>query len=305
MLLLTESCDFGLDRWVVFGNITTDESFGINKTKGIFIPSEILILKNKIRRSFRTIENSDEKRDFRLSFWIKIDGKITEESEFISIISQRQQCGAMIGINNLGHLYAKTMFAIDVPGYMYTKDNMSHPNLMDGNYHYVEIYAKYDADWTGAVKIFVDNALYINQVGMNLTDDFGWTRPDTITFGNLIGADLYLDDIILWDDLGSDYIGYRGSTVLNSKKIIETSEELYGIKDKLFDINTVDSMGSLISMTVASTEAKDATVKPISIVNGQKTEGKEKDLLSTKDVYFTMFVEGGKENVKVGVERIS
>lgn len=305
MLLLTESCDFGLDRWDIIGNITSNDSFGINKTKGMRIDSDSSILKNKATRAFRTIDNADEKRDFRLSFWIKIDGKIVEDSEFISIISQKQDCGAMIGLNALGHLYATTLFASDVPGEVYTKDNPSHPNLMDGNYHYVEIYAKYDADWTGAVKIFVDNFLYIAQEGMNLTDGFCWSRPDTITFGNLIGADIYLDDIILWDDLGSDYIGYRGSTVLNSKKIVENSEEIYGIKDKLFDTDTINSMGSLISMTVASTEASEATVKPVFIVDGQKTEGKEKDLLSTKDVYFTMFVEGGKENVKVGVERIS
>lgn len=305
MLLLTESCDFGLDRWDIAGELATNDSFGINKTKGLGIPSADQRLKNKLVRSFRAIDNSDEKRDFRLSFWIKIDGNIAENSEFISIISQKENCGAMIGINIFGHLYATTLNTIDVPGNIYTKDNLYHPNLMDGNYHYVEIYAKYDADWTGTVKIFVDNTLYISQDGMNLSDDFCWSRPDTISLGNLIGADVYLDDIILWDDLGSDYVGYRGSTILNSKKLIDNSEELYGIKNKLFDTDTLGSMGSLISMTVVATEAKEATIKPVSIVNGVKSENKEIDLLSTKNAHLTMFVEGGKENVKVGIERIS
>lgn len=305
MLLLTESCDFGLDRWTTIGNVKAEDHFGLNNTKGIVIESDDSILKNKIERSFRTMDNVDERRDFRLSFWIKVEGNITEKCEFVSITSQKQNCGAMIGMNTLGQLYSTTMYAIDIPASAYTKNNFSQSNLADGNYHYVEIYAKYDADWTGVVKIFVDNILYVSETGINLSDDYCWSRPDTISFGNLIGANLYLDDIIVWDDLGSDYIGYRGSTVLNSRKLIESSEELYGINNKLFDADTLNSMGSMISITVASTEGKEATIKPISVVNGQKSEGKEKDLLSTKDVYFTMFVEGNKENVKIGVERVS
>lgn len=302
MLLLTESCDFGLNRWNVNGNVSVNDRIGIYQSKGILIEPSFSILQNTISRQFRAIDNRDEKRDFRLSFWIRIDGKISEDTEFISVKSAKQNCGAMIGIKPNGHLYATNLYATDVPGYVYTKDNAAHPNLADGNYHYVEIYAKYDADWTGCVRIYIDNVIYINQEGMNLLDDFCWSRPDTITFGNLVEANLYLDDIILWDDLGHDYSGYRGSCVINTKTVA-TNEELYGIGTKTFNVDNSDSLGSVFTMSVIATEAKQATVKPIQIHSGQKTEGPEKTVFTTNETLLFMFVAGGKSDVKLGIER--
>lgn len=304
MLLLTESCDFGLSRWSINGNVSVNDGYGINQSKGIMIEHAGNILQNKITRQFRAIDNLDEKRDFRLSFWIKIDGKITENSEFISVKSLRHDCGAMIGIDTNGRLYATNLYAADIPGYNYTKDNPAHPNLMNSQYHYVEIYAKYDADWTGCVRIYVNNMLYINQEGINLLEDFCWSRPDTITFGNLIDANLYLDDIILWDDLGNECIGYRGSSILSSQTIV-TNDELYGIKTKLFDVDNSGSLGSMITMSVTATEAKEAVVKPVQICDGQKTEGKEKAIFTVNETHLSMAVSGNKTDVKVGIERVS
>lgn len=304
MLLLTESCDFDLSRWNVNGEVSLVDGIGINQKSGILIPSSNSILKNRMSKQFRAVNNDDEKRDFRLSFWFKVNGQIAESSEFISIKSVKQNCGAMIGINKLGQLYATNLYAPDIPGYHYTKDNDANLRLNNGKYHYVEIYAKYDADWTGCIKIFVNNVLYLHQEGMNLLEDYCWSRPDSITFGNLIGTDLHLDDIILWDDLGSDYIGMKGSTILSSKQLLETSEELYGTGTKTFDINNQNSLGSMVTMAVSATEAQEATIKSITVCNGTKTEGKEYPIFTTNDTSVSIFA-AGKENMKVGIERVS
>jgi hypothetical protein len=93
-------------------------------------------------------------------------------------------------------------------------------NVCDGGWHYVESEC-YFADASGSLKVWVDGTLDINFSGDTLTT--GTVSQDRIYFGDGVG-NAYKDDILIWDDSGSDLTGNLGGKAYLMKVLRPTSD---------------------------------------------------------------------------------
>lgn len=210
-LLFLESCEAEYSRWNTEGGIAISSSDGLVCQKAFVIYDATSNFQNKIERQFRDTPEYVNQRRFRLSFWIKTNRSSTKDSEFISVISKKENQGGIIGIDKNGRFYAGYLTTANEWQGKYVKPNVDQPSVTDGKYHFVELNISWDNSDAAHIIINVDNKNYINKLGVNVFDtQYCWSRPDTIIFGNLTGTDLFLDDIIMWDDTGNEYVGPKG-----------------------------------------------------------------------------------------------
>lgn len=281
-LLLTESCDIGLFRWSVNGLVSSTENGGAGKFGSFVIDSSENNFDNYISQQFREPSSPDNIRSVRLSFWIKATGEVNEDSNFIKIDSVRQNVGAILGINKKGQFYSGYITKNSEWQGKVAEENISQPNVADGYYHYVEVDALWDNSSTSYIRIYVDNALYINIYTNTSYESACWDHPSRITFGNLNGASLEIDDIVVWDDLGSSYIGYKGSTKLRTTKAISVEEYTKKNANKSFNIeNNGSVIGGMLTARVNSEEGKSSSVEIYAKIGNNEQTSKEHTVLSS------------------------
>lgn len=281
-LLLTESCDIGLLRWNVNGSVSSIDNGGVGKSGSFAIESSYKEFQNNIAQQFRDIDRYDNSRSVRISFWFKSENMLIDDSNFLKIESAREKCGAVLGINKNGQLYSGYLTKDSIWQGKFAEENISQPNILDNHYHYIEIEGLWQDDNTSYVRIYVDNVLYINFAGNNSKDGICWSRPDRITFGNLNGANLQIDDIIVWDDLGLSYNGYKGSTRLKTTKAISVEEYIKKSASKTYNINSATSpVGAMLTMLANSEEGKSSSVSIYTKVGSKEQISKEYSFVST------------------------
>lgn len=299
-LLFLESCEVGFQRWTTEGSL--DWYFGdrniLNKcfiihdgAAGTGMTSEKF--KNRITRQFRDILEHCEQRRFRLSFWMKTNRQLTENSEFISIFSKKENQGGMIGIDKTGRFYAGYLCEDNTWQGKYTKINTNQPSVTDGKYHFIELDIVWDNSESAHIMISVDNKIYVRKLGINVHDQtYCWSRPDSITFGNLIGADLFLDDIIMWDDTGKDYIGPKGPKRVSYNIPLSFTEiTVDEKKEYLYETFISNQTRSGIVTVIAREEAgSTSNVNLVFKTADQKVIGQTTEVLSETDNILSLHI---------------
>lgn len=296
-LLLTESCDIGLFRWSVNGLVSTTDNGGVGKFGSFIINSSDSDFDNNIIQQFRELTNPDNIRSVRLSFWMKANGKLNSDSNFILIESIKEKCGVALGINKNGQFYSGYLTENSVWQGKFAEENIAQPNIVDDHYHYVEIEGLWDNNNTSYVRIYVDNFLHINYSANNTKEGKCWPHPDKITFGNLNGVDLQLDDIIVWDDLGFSYTGYKGSTKLKTTKALSVEEYAKKGVKKSFNIeNNGSVLGGVITARANSEEGKTSSLEIYANIANKEQTSKEYTFVSDAPQVIKMTVNTSNED---------
>lgn len=119
-----------------------------------------------------------------------------------------------IGLNSSGFIVV--MRGEDATSNARTACGIGAIAVNDANWHYVEVEVTFSA--TGSVKVWVDGTLDINSTSID-TDDFNAARgiSNCTTIGLGMGKNdatasefVYYDDVVVWDDSGSDFTGASG-----------------------------------------------------------------------------------------------
>ena len=253
-LLFLESCEVDFLRWKAEGAMSCVQG-GVLGGNAFVIPSAEQRFTNSILKQFRGPNEYIDQRKFRLSFWIKVDVTPTKDSEFISVMSKKENQGGMIGIDTDGKLYAGYLSVAGEWNGKYVESSKDSLTLADGKYHFVEINISWDSTATAYVSISVDGVSRIENIGHNVfAPEHCWSRPDTIQFGNLIGSNLCLDDIIMWDDTGDEYIGAKGPKLISYSEptsFVPTNVDAY--KKYLYDTYISNQTNAGV-LTVIATE---------------------------------------------------
>lgn len=302
-LLLTESCDIGLFRWSVNGLVSTTDNGGVGKFGSFIINSAISNFDNKITQQFRELTNPDNIRSIRLSFWMKANGQLDSDSNFILLESVKDKCGVALGVNNKGQFYSGYLTESSIWQGKFAEENIAQPNIIDGHYHYVEIDGLWDNNNTSYVRIYVDNFLHINYSANNTKEGKCWAHADKITFGNLKGVDLQIDDIIVWDDLGSSYTGYKGSTKLKTTKALSVEEYAKKNVKKTFNIeNNGSVLGGIITARANSEEGKSSSLEIFANIANKEQKSKEYTFVSDAPQTIKMVVDtSGEDSSKIAI----
>lgn len=306
-LLFLESCEVGFSRWITEGSMDHLSYDGLIDKKSFIIHDGTERFQNKIIKQFRDVTEHHEQRKFRLSFWMKTNRKLTKDSEFVSVFSKKENQGGMIGLDKSGRFYIGYLCQDNLWQGKYLDSNVDQPSVTDGKYHYVEFDIVWDNSPAAHIMVYVDNKLYLKRLGANLFDDrYCWSRPDSIMFGNLIGSDLFLDDIIMWDDIGTDYIGYKGpKRVQHSIPLGFQETQLSELKECLFETFIPNqARAGMVTAVVAENAGSMSNVSLVFKTESSKIKGSTHQIMKETDEALTFVI--GPQNVSrtwIGIEK--
>lgn len=311
-LLLLEGCDVGFDRWLKTGNLIHSELDGLDNQRPAFIfPSAKQKFENKIVNRFKPETDAMTivgQRKFRLSFWIRIDGNLTENTEFITLSSSSENMGGSIGLNTDGRFYVGHLTENSEWKDIWAKCDDSQPSILDNKTHFVEFDIHWDT-WEGSpVIIWVDGIKYCDKRGRNtLSDTRVWSAPNIIEIGNLIGCNLILDDIILWDDSGN-YLGPKGPKKINTsipKDFHKYADRNVHMGENLFETHVSSTTrAGIVSMVLSHDPGKFSVVCPVVKISNDYIRGAPINLMSDSNHTLKMVLDQvNVSNIWVGIEK--
>jgi len=179
----------------------------------LFFPSAAADFINFARKKFR--ENSISTETYpqiRFSFWMKTSGNVTSAS-YIASIRQNGPSSTnviLLRIGTDGKLSLSHLFAYSTPTYSASTTE----RVDDGNWHHIEIFIKSANDSNGSYVVYMDGEEDGIFNGDNIATTFNVPLPtyyDTLFFYNARGANLYIDDVFIWDDYTTDnWTGEKG-----------------------------------------------------------------------------------------------
>lgn len=306
-LLFLESCESPHNRWLIEGNILHSENEGLIQKKAFVLADGESKFTNKITHQFRETEEFYEQRKFRLSFWMKTNGNPKSDSEFISVVSKKEKQGGMIGLDKNGRFYVGYLCKEDEWQGKLVKSNLKQPSVTDGKVHFVEFDVVWDNLQTAHIIVYVDNKQYLQRLGVSVFDEqFCWSRPDTITFGNLIGCDLVIDDIIMWDDKGTEYVGPKGPKRILYSEPIGFEPTIVETKGQSLYETFIPSQSktSLVTVVVSETAGSMSDVSLVFKNDEQEIQGPNFQVMSENDTVATLVI-GAQEHAKswIGIEK--
>jgi len=307
-LLLLEGCDIDFQRWTKTGSLTYSKTDGLYNQGAFVIPSSSQKFVNKISNKFNEDNIAVGQRKFRLSFWMTTKGTLSQNVEFITLQSSIENMGGSIGLNTEGRFYVGYLTDESQWKGIWAECGESQPSVLDGKTHFIEFDIHWDT-WTGSpVNIWVDGVKYCNKIGRNVpSEEKVWSRPDTITIGNLIGCDLILDDIILWNDVGN-YVGQQGPKKVQfsiPKDFHKYADKSVFTGEKLFETSvSPHTRAGIVTMILSHETGKVSLVRPVVKVGNEYMRGENILLMTDAEKTLKMHLDNvNMNNIWIGVEK--
>lgn len=209
-LLFADGFDSGLSKWTLT-NVNFDPTGGVYGGGAMSIPSSATDAFSSAIRTFLPTNHTVTTNPItNLSFWMKVNGTMTQEKTMIwlyNVYDPWADQGA-INVRTDGklqfHRWDNNNYPIVVVPQNYTR-------LDDGNWRHINIGIKYSNP--GYISLSVDGQIIYVSSSLDFVDG-GIGTPtwiDSIKFQNLTGGTLLIDDFLLWHDIdnGDGFISSR------------------------------------------------------------------------------------------------
>lgn len=205
-LLFADGLDSGLSKFAyTYGTVLWNPTAGIYGGGALEIPSNAGSSVNNahiILFPYAYNNNYTSNPTTHISFWLRSAATVTNATEAFFLYFEQTSFPGSFGqfsIYGDGKLSAFNWETFS-PGTFYRSVN--YPRLDDGNWHHIEIALRYGNAPVGYYRLAVDGELIITATGFDNVND---TNPpgfiDNISFRNFRGGTVYIDDIVIWNDL--------------------------------------------------------------------------------------------------------
>jgi len=148
----------------------------------------------------------------RCGFWIKTLDLEDTSDDYIFMIGHKPSSHDTVRIKS--NFPAGTL-SIDLTD-EFDFDNYSNKKVNDGLWHWIEIYAR-RSDTQDYVELWIDDSLEVSvDRGSGTDSDFQIPFTWVILYGHT--SDMLYDDLIVWNDEGSEFTGKQGPMMVHTDR---------------------------------------------------------------------------------------